>query len=897
MSRRWRKLTAVSVTRLGDLYTVPPAVTITPPTAPKQEAQAVATISGGIVDAINLDSGGNFYATPPTVTLSPPDAGGTQATAGAVIRSGAVDSISIIDPGSNYSTPPTVTIAKSIDNKEDFGATIAVVLDSATGTISAINVVDSGNFYDPDNPPTITIDPPYPTADFERGEDVTMTDPVSGDVIRGEVADFIESSQTLSLIHTGNDQGEFIEPTGNLDIVGQTSGSRRKVLSAVQPSVLNDASDEFNDLGQEFLDFSESNPFGEPEAATLQVQAVAAAAAAAEANDKIIIQGTEEDPDFEYPKSFKIIADNDTTFAFVADSIGNKNYVEGIRDLNVPSLKISTYDSGTITNAFQIEYTPQNDSDKITVAGDGFTLLGMAEGNYTLNTDPDGASSPVIAGLQAGDSAPIREGDSVDAGFMTDVDYAARVASAQSSMIWDSAAEDFGMGQAAVSYGRNYPIDVAGLDNPANIIFGQNGRRAFYSDNSNSDGSADIFGAKLETPFDISSISNAQAQSIDISAELAKTLISSTDSSVVRGGASISSLSFNPSGTQMWAVEQEKGILAQFDLADSWDVSTATLIKGIATAVDSADSGFVPNPSLSITTNSDINLKDVTSLEWYDSGRKMAVNRASTNGAVEEFTFSTPYDISTLDSVTAHSNINDSIGKLSQFQYKLANSVGSMFNKDGTKRYYMHTQFSDSDYDSSASGIGTGLEGNRLTLVRTDLSVPYDMSTMTYHSQVELTNATDSGAPSTVQTLGSFAMSPNGSKVYVMTSSVAALPVGTGWSGTSPYNMIEFASTPDSAGTVFTQYPNIDTTPMGAYDSALGWGQDYDRSFSGPINIIQADSNNPYYVIPRGSGSDSDGNGYLTSSAWTVTVGRGSRYDDSSNGDAFFLEGSDARYI
>ena len=120
MSHRWKRLRRISITNAGDQYEAPPTVTITPPAAPKQEAQGTAAINGGTVDSITLDSGGNFYSTPPAVTISAPDVpGGTQAVATAVISGGEVTGVNISTPGTGYSTPPTVTIAKSTDPKED----------------------------------------------------------------------------------------------------------------------------------------------------------------------------------------------------------------------------------------------------------------------------------------------------------------------------------------------------------------------------------------------------------------------------------------------------------------------------------------------------------------------------------------------------------------------------------------------------------------------------------------------------------------------------------------------------------------------------------------------------------------------------------------------------------
>ena len=413
MGHRWKRLRRVSVTNPGDQYVAPPAVTVDPPAAPKQEAKAVATLdSTGSVNAINLDSGGNFYATLPTITLSAPDSGGTQAEATAVISGGEVTGINITNAGSGYSSPPTVTIPKSTDDKSSFAAQVSVTFDSASGTVTKVNVLDSGNFYDSSNPPNVTIAAPFDSKTFEVGEDVTIAANSTGAVVSGEVAQWIDSSQTLSLIHTSSTSGTFTEPGVGLAITGSNSGATRKISKVTLPEIAGDTSDEFDLIAQDFLDFSETNPFGEPEAATLVQEATAAATAASAPATKMVIKGTVSDPSFpKADKSYKIVGNN-LTYGFEADS-NNANYVEGLRDLNVPGFTLSTHSDSSVTNAMQITYTPQVTNDTLTLAGDGFTHIGIAEGNYQLNTSD--ASSPTVGALQAGDSAPVRFGDSADA--------------------------------------------------------------------------------------------------------------------------------------------------------------------------------------------------------------------------------------------------------------------------------------------------------------------------------------------------------------------------------------------------------------------------------------------------------------------------------------------------
>ena len=410
MGHRWKRLRRVSVTNAGDQYIAPPPVVVDPPAAPKQEAKATATVSGGAINAVNMDSGGNFYATVPAITISAPDSGGTQAVATATISGGEVSGVNVTNAGAGYSSAPTITIAKSTDLKSAFTAQVNLTFDSASGTVTKVNVIDSGNFYDSANPPNVTIAAPFASTSFERGEEVTIQANSTGAIVSGEVAEFKDSSvQTLSLIHTANSTGTLTEPGVGLAITGSTSGASRKISKVKIPDTNANQIDEFDEEAQNFLDFTETNPFGEPEAATLVQEATAAATAAAAPATTMIIQGTVSDPPFvKAKKSYKVVG-NSITYNFEADS-NNPNYVEGIKDLAVPGLALSTHTNTTVTNAMQITYTPQVDSDTLTLAGDGFINIGIPEGNYQLNTSS--AATPTVGSLQPGDSAAVRFGDS-----------------------------------------------------------------------------------------------------------------------------------------------------------------------------------------------------------------------------------------------------------------------------------------------------------------------------------------------------------------------------------------------------------------------------------------------------------------------------------------------------
>ena len=857
MSHRWKRLRRVSVTKSGNDYTAPPAVTVAAPAAPKQEAKATANISGGAVTGTNLDSGGNFYATIPAITLSAPDSGGTQAEAVASLTNGEVSLITITNPGSGYSSPPTLTIPKSTDDKTLFAAQVSLDFDSATGTVTKVNVLDSGNFYDSSNPPVVTIDPPYAASKFERGEDVTIQANSTGSVVSGEVAEFIDSSQTLSLIHVANSTGEFTEPSTGLTITGSNSGASRKITKVTNPVIAGDVSTEFDEQAQDFLDFTETNPFGEPEAATQVLEATAAATAAAAPATQVIARGTISDPPFvRSPKSYKIIA-NGITYGFVADS-NNANYFEGINDLNIPGLVLSAFDSGNVTSGIQISYTPQNDSDNLTLAGDGFGNLGIPEGNYVLNTS--NAAAPTVSSLQLGDSAAVRPGDSDFKEFMKAADYQAEVARSSTSMIWDSAAGELGSGN--IVFKANHVVNALGQANifgagnyinPNDVVFGDNGKRVYYGDQHYIDSTARVVSRTLSRAYDISSI-HGDATIGNFSTDFTRVWAYPDSDTFPFKGSRVTAIAFNPLGTKLYINENSEDVIAQYSLADSWDISTASLDKAVtSTARHASGSILMPNYSYNYYFPGG----NAYTMEWFDSGRKMAIGRLSYTGNTAVANFSIPYDIG---SHTANSDYTNGISSapagIPQFEYKLAFQSGSRFNKDGTRRYYVHTSFEDSDYDSASSGSGNGLNGWRQSLVRTDLSTPYDLSTMNFHSQMEITNR-DSGAPNQFKSNG-FAIHPDGTQFYVISNNTQNLPdsTTTKWTGSGLQHIIQYQTYADSSVSTITR-PNMATKPFTAADSDDQWAVPYLQTDLTAYKTL-IDSASPHYRPPYVAQSSSN---------------------------------------
>ena len=83
--------------------------------------------------------------------------------------------------------------------------------------------------------------------------------------MRGEVTDWSDSDKVLQLAHVGATDGKFHTFTTTVQVVGQTSGAVAtptlvQELQEIQQSAQNVF---FDDFESDFLDFSESNPFGD----------------------------------------------------------------------------------------------------------------------------------------------------------------------------------------------------------------------------------------------------------------------------------------------------------------------------------------------------------------------------------------------------------------------------------------------------------------------------------------------------------------------------------------------------------------------------------------------------------------------------------------------------------
>lgn len=256
-------ISSITLTDSGDLYTTIPTITFSAPTTAKKPARATAILNGGSISQINIDSGGSYYATGSTPTVTIASSVGTTATATAIVTNNRVSAITLTDSGQGYMTPPAVTILGPSEEASDFVPVGYPNLDSASGKLTSITIVDSGDFYT--SPPSILISDPQLFQPFLVGEYVNQDSASDGGIMTAEVAEYNDSSEILSLIHVGsaNNLGSFALPSTGKYLTGQSSGATAKIVSSTQKDTVDQQNLDFATSIEDFLDFSEGNPFGE----------------------------------------------------------------------------------------------------------------------------------------------------------------------------------------------------------------------------------------------------------------------------------------------------------------------------------------------------------------------------------------------------------------------------------------------------------------------------------------------------------------------------------------------------------------------------------------------------------------------------------------------------------
>jgi len=253
-------LRKVTLSNRGNDYTVAPRVAISSAPSSGTNAVGIATLISNLIDCdgvtskkvqgVEIRNPGYGYTVAPGIGFISKTGVGAAATT--EVADGTLGIVTLTEGGSGYVTEPLVTIAAPGVGTT---ATARAVISSA-GIVTAIRWKDAGVGYTVGDTPTITIGAPDTDAagDYEVGETVTG----AASSTTGIVNSWNASTGVLEI--------KIVDGTWTLgeDIVGTNATRALRVINlddAVTPFADNDNIETAADA---ILDFSDSNPFGDP---------------------------------------------------------------------------------------------------------------------------------------------------------------------------------------------------------------------------------------------------------------------------------------------------------------------------------------------------------------------------------------------------------------------------------------------------------------------------------------------------------------------------------------------------------------------------------------------------------------------------------------------------------
>ena len=259
----------------GSGYTSVPSVGIT--TSPtgnegdNAEAVGFLTTKGGVtsVEKILITKAGAGYTVAPTITISGGGGTGAAATCSIITSGLGVIRINVNDGGIGYSTAPTVTIAEPTPSGI---STVAVGIASigrvgnneftvGNDVVKAIYIANPGRGYS--SQPTVTIsDPPIVAAqgNFIFNEIVEG----SRSKLQARVKEWDKDTAVLKVANVGigTTTADAFFPGELIKGLDSEASWLVQVYTADDTYDKYTENDEFESLGDDLVDFSESNPFG-----------------------------------------------------------------------------------------------------------------------------------------------------------------------------------------------------------------------------------------------------------------------------------------------------------------------------------------------------------------------------------------------------------------------------------------------------------------------------------------------------------------------------------------------------------------------------------------------------------------------------------------------------------
>jgi len=182
---------------------------------------------------------------------------------------GTISTVSILTGGTYYSTPPTI---RFVGGDPDDSAEATAIIDSATGLVTSVVVTNGGSGYE--TLPLIAFDGGSTVdSDYAIGDTVKQV-LSSGVTITGEIQNIDldsagDSDRCLYLAHVGADDGKYHTFTTGGTLLNVTNnaltGFTITTVSEDNKISETEQNETFTDFSDDFLDFTEQNPFGDPE--------------------------------------------------------------------------------------------------------------------------------------------------------------------------------------------------------------------------------------------------------------------------------------------------------------------------------------------------------------------------------------------------------------------------------------------------------------------------------------------------------------------------------------------------------------------------------------------------------------------------------------------------------
>lgn len=204
-----------------------------------------------VIDKIERD-----YAYAYTLTLS--NLRNVATGSASIDSAGTVTSVTLSDSGNGYFTLPTITFT----SETGAAAAATAFIDSDAGQITNVIMTNNGVGYA--TAPSVSFSRPGPD-DFIIGETASIK--LTSSTLTAEVADWNDSDNILKLIHLGASDGKFHQIPSSKAVVGLTSGAGGVITVSAEDNQIseNEQNDDFSPTSLDFLDFTENNPFGDPE--------------------------------------------------------------------------------------------------------------------------------------------------------------------------------------------------------------------------------------------------------------------------------------------------------------------------------------------------------------------------------------------------------------------------------------------------------------------------------------------------------------------------------------------------------------------------------------------------------------------------------------------------------